>query len=80
MPTGTFIVRGDAVLEKIFVAESMTVLGTDKLTLARPLQNWNALCPMLVTLLGMVMLVKSQNWNAKFPMVSTLLGMVMLAK
>ena len=81
VPTGTFIVRGDAVSEKIFVAASMTVLGTDKLTVASSSHRSNALSPMLVALLGMVMLVRlSHSRNAKVPMLVTLLGMVMLVR
>ena len=41
-------------------------------------QASNALFPMLVTLLGIVMLVSPQHQNALFPMLVTLFGIVML--
>ena len=67
VPTGTFIVRVDAVSEKIFVAPSMTVLGTDKLTVASLSHRSNALSPMLVALLGMVMLVRLCSYGMRNP-------------
>jgi len=42
VPYGTFIVRRGAVPEKIYGAESMTVLGIEKLTVAKSEQSSNA--------------------------------------
>ena len=72
VPVGTFKVSGDAVLRKIFAAPSMTDLGIDRSTVAKTVQPSNTCCPMLVTLLGMMMLVSAlQLLNAPFPMLVT---------
>ena len=51
-----------------------------RVRLSALLQPWNALCLMVETLSGMVMLVKPQPWNALVPMLVTLSGMVMLVR
>jgi hypothetical protein len=38
VPTGTFIVRGDAVFKKMFVAVSITVLGTNTSIVSKRMQ------------------------------------------
>ena len=49
--------------------------------MARLVQSLNAPVPMLVTLLGIVMLVREvQPWSVLLPMLVTLLPMVTLAR
>ena len=73
---------------KVFVAVSIIALQLSResyiellsstIIEVRPLQELNALLPMLITLLGMVTDVSlEQPENASYPMVVTLLGMVM---
>ena len=50
-------------------------------TLVRELQLWNALAPILSTLLPIVTLVSElQFWNAELPIVVTLSGIVILVR
>ena len=59
----------------------VNLLSVANVTVASFVQPLNALPPMVVTLLGMVMPVKALHIeNAESPMVVTLLGMVTLAK
>ena len=51
-----------------------------KVMLVNLLQLLNALCPMLVTLLGKMRLVNPVELNASDPMLVTLLGMLTLVK
>ena len=55
----------------------VSLLPDPKLTVARDSANANALSPMLVTLAGMVILVRLSAFrNAPSPMLVTLAGMV----
>jgi len=55
----------------------MEVTPSDIVKLEREWQFWNKPCPMLVTLLGMMMDVKEvQPSNASIPILVTLVGMV----
>jgi hypothetical protein len=56
------------------------LLGSEKVMLVNFGAPWNAPIPILVTLFGMLMLVKPDSWNAAWPMLVTLLGMVMLVR
>ena len=61
--------------------ESYFVFPLETVIEVKPLQRENAPEPMVVTLLGMVMLVRlEQPSNAPEPMVVTLLGMVTLVR
>ena len=52
----------------------------EKLTVVRAEQSQNASSPILVTLSGMVILVRKQSSNAEFPILVTLSGMVILVR
>ena len=84
-PSGIVVLLHPAISVLVFLSiialqllrESYILFSSLTTMLVRPLQPSNALCPMLITLLGISMFVRLlQPSNALCPMLITLLGIV----